>query len=292
MIPRRTTVAKGRRNRPRARQRPLRVSLPWPTARLRRNAWLAFRRSSLVTQSALGVTAFLALALAVNWSYQVIRKPSELLFPVSGTLGKTPLQTWRAYGPIFRANSTAIMSAELLAAIAQVEGSGNPIARTYWRWSWTSRPFEMFRPASSAVGMYQFTDSTFAEARHYCIHHHTVVEDGPWNDWHSCWFNQYYARVIPAHAVELASAYLDRQVSRVLERHRVVTATMAQKQDLAALIHLCGAGVGNEYVQRGFRLHEGQRCGDQHARVYVARVSAMKAVFARFATQGPRAATG
>jgi hypothetical protein len=291
MIPRRATVAKRRRNKPAARQRHRNVSLPWPTARLRRNAWLAFRRTSWLTQSVLVVTALLALALAVNWTYQVVRKPTELFFPVSGTLGKTPLQTWRAYGSIFRANSTAIMSAELLAAIAQVEGSGNPIVRTYWRWSWTSRPFEMFRPASSAVGMYQFTDATFAEAKHYCIHHHAVVEDGPWNDWHSCWFNQFYTRVIPAHAVELASAYLDRQVSRLLERHHVVAATMAQKQDLAALIHLCGAGAGDEYVQRGFRLHEGQRCGDQRARVYIARVKAMKALFARFAAQGRPAAS-
>ncbi len=27
----------------------------------------------------------------------------------------------------------------------------------------------MYRPASSAVGMYQITDGTFAEARHLCI---------------------------------------------------------------------------------------------------------------------------
>ena len=29
------------------------------------------------------------------------------------------------------------MTPELLAALAQVEGSGNPVARTYWRWSWS-----------------------------------------------------------------------------------------------------------------------------------------------------------
>jgi hypothetical protein len=206
-----------------------------------------------------------------------------LFFPVSGTLNKTPAETWRQYSPLFTRYATASISADLLAAIAQVEGSGNPVARTYWRWSWTSQPFEMYRPASSAVGMYQITDGTFAEARRYCIHDHAVVADGPWNDWHSCWFNSLYARVIPGDAVELTSAHLDRSVAAALERHHVFSATLTQKQALAALIHLCGAGAGDDYVRRGLRLKEGERCGDHEARAYVGRVIAMKAVFDRLA---------
>jgi hypothetical protein len=284
---RRTAVAaNGGRKRGRARTRRFRLSRLWPSARLRRRGWRAFRRAAPLTQILVGVAGCLALALAVNWTYQVIRKPSELFFPLSGALYKTPSETWRAYGSIFRAYSTPIMTPELLAAIAQVEGSGNPVVRTYWRWTWTSQPFEMFRPASSAVGMYQFTDGTFAEARQYCIHHHAVVEDGPWDHWRSCWFNRFYARVIPAHAVELASAYLDRQVSTLLEHHHARSTTLAQKQQLVAVIHLCGAGAGNEYLRRGFRLLAGQRCGDHDARAYVARVDAMKALFARLAAEG------
>ena len=49
--------------------------------------------------------------------------------------------------------------------IAQVEGAGNPVARTYWRWRLTWNPFAIYQPASSAVGMYQMTDAAFAEAR-------------------------------------------------------------------------------------------------------------------------------
>jgi len=41
-----------------------------------------------------GLLIVLALWSAVNWIYQVIRKPSELFFPVSGTLFKTPSETW------------------------------------------------------------------------------------------------------------------------------------------------------------------------------------------------------
>src|SRR5262249_38384974 len=106
------------------------------------------------------VVLLIAVWSAVNWSYQVVRKPTELFFPVSGTLSKPPAETWRQYEPLFREHSTAIMTPELLAALAQVEGAGNPVARTYWRWRVTWRPFEIYRPASSAVGMYQITNPT------------------------------------------------------------------------------------------------------------------------------------
>src|ERR1700733_2295979 len=168
--------------------------------------------------------------------------------------------------------STAVLV--LLAAMAQVEGSGNPLVRTYWRWSWhTNQASEVYRPASSAVGMYQITDGTFAEARRYCIHDHAVAEDGPWNDWHSCWFNSLYSRVVPSHAVELTSAYLDRSVATILERRRLLSAALPEKQQLAAVIHLCGAGAGDEFARHGFHLPEGQHCGDHEVRVYLARVN-------------------
>jgi hypothetical protein len=223
----------------------------------------------------------LIMWLGINWIYQVVRKPSELFFPVSGTLYKSPAQTWQAYAPLFRKFSTNVMTADFLAAIAQVEGSGNPVARTYWRWSWSSQPFEVYRPASSAVGMYQITDGNFAEARRYCIHDHVVVADGPWNDWRSCWLNSLYARVIPRDAVELTSAYLDRSVASILERHGLGSASLSQRQMLASLIHLCGARAGDEFVRRRFRLGEGQRCGDHQAHAYLERVSAMQSVFTR-----------
>jgi len=223
-----------------------------------------------------GVLGLVAAALALNWVYQVVRKPAELFFPVSGALFKTPTETWQHYEPIFRRHSTAVMTPELLAALAQVEGSGNPVARTPWRLRASADPREVYRPASSAVGMYQITDGTFREAKRYCIRDNAVLEDG-------CWFNSLYMRVIPSHAVELTSAYLDRRVAMVLERHRL-KATPEQKQDLAAIIHLCGAGAGDSYARRGLRLAPGQRCGEHDARAYLARVNAMKRVFARLST--------
>ena len=257
--------------------------LPAATARRR---WLRmFLLAPGSVQFILVTAAVLLVWVTANYIYQVVRKPSELFFPVSGVLHRTPTETWRAYGSVFRRHSTEVISAEFLAALAQVEGSGNPIVRTYWRWSLDADPFEMYRPASSAVGMYQITNGTFAEARRYCIHDHVVVEDGPWNDWKSCWFNSLYTRVIASHSIELTSAYLDNRVAGILRRHRIARATRQQKQDLAAVIHLCGAGAGEAYARRGLRFRSNQKCGDHSAQGYVARVNAMKRVFARLAAK-------
>jgi hypothetical protein len=267
------------------RKRRFKLSRLWPSAALRRRWRRAFDRAPRGIQVTIVVVVVAVISLAINWIYQVARKPTELFFPVSGTLYKTPPETWRQYQPAFEKYSTGVMSPELLAALAQVEGSGNPIARTYWRWSWTVHPFAVYRPASSAVGMYQITDGTFAEARRYCIRDHAVIEAGPWRDWSSCWFNDAYIRVLPSHAIELTSAYLDRAVVATLERHRIA-ATAQQKQELAAVIHLCGAGAGDLFARRHFRLNDGQMCGDHEVRVYVARVNAMRAVFARLRAAG------
>jgi len=79
-----------------------------------------------------------------------------------------------------------------------------------------------------------------------CIHDHVVVEDGPWDEWDSCWLNSLYTRTVPSHAVELTSAYLDRSVANTIKRLRIADATLQQKQDLAAVTHLCGAGSGRD----------------------------------------------
>lgn len=223
---------------------------------------------------------------AANGIYQVVRKPTELFFPVSDALHKTPSQTWDAYAPLFRRHATDLMSPELLAAIAQVEASGNPVARTYWRWSWRPDPFDVYRPASSAVGMYQITDGTFERAKRYCVHDHVVVEEGPWHAWRSCWFNGLYFRVLPSHAVELTSAFLDRAVSDTLGRNGIRSATLAQKQALAALIHLCGTGAGNRHARRGLELPLGARCGSHDTAGYLERVEAAKRVFETLAEGG------
>src|SRR6516165_1285664 len=260
--------------------------LRWPR-RATRQRWLRrlrqLRRAPVALRLLIGVLLVAGVALAVNGVYQVVRKPTELFFPVSGVLAKTPQESWREYGPAFRRFATPTIAPELLAALAQVEGSGNPLVRTNWRWTWGTRPFELYRPASSAVGMYQITDGTFAEARHYCIHHHALVQEGPWSDWRSCWLNSLYLRVLPRDAIELTAAYLDLKVNAILAQDHHADATLVQREHLAAIIHLCGAGAAAVYAHRNFRIRDGERCGAHDPREYLRRVDEMRAVFTRLA---------
>ena len=238
-------------------------------------------RTPLAVQ--LGITAvfLFVVLLGINWSYHTFYKPTELFFPVENALTKSPRETWREYGGLFEAHSTTIMTPELLAALAQAEGSGNPVARTYWRWRFvSSNPLEWYQPASTAVGMFQITDGTFQEGKRYCIHSHVVVEDGPWHSFNSCWFNSLYTRIFPGHAIELTAAYLDRHVAKAVADR---PATFQQKQDLAAIIHLCGAGAGRDYAKRNFRLLPRQHCGDHDVKTYLTKVKAMERAFTTLA---------
>src|SRR6267142_211412 len=90
-------------------------------ARWARRKFAAAPRTARI--AVIGVGA-LALFSATNLVYHVARKPTELL-----------------------------------AALAQVESAGNPVARTYWRWRLSWNPLAIYQPASSAVGTYQMTDA-------------------------------------------------------------------------------------------------------------------------------------
>ncbi len=158
-----------------------------------RRGWRVARRRLGRTPRAIriaGITVILFIVLALsNLVYQVIHKPTELLFFVGHRLDKEPAETWRQYGSLFRTYSTGTIPPELLAALAQNESSGNPVERTYWRWRWSFNPFAIYQPASSAVGLFQMTDGAFAEAAHFCIRVNAVTDTG-------CGFGP-YIRALP-----------------------------------------------------------------------------------------------
>jgi hypothetical protein len=230
-------------------------------------------------QIALAIAILFPLLALTNLVYHVIRKPTELFFFVGHRLDKEPAETWRQYGALFRTYSTSTITPELLAALAQVESSGNPVDRTYWRLRWSFNPFAIYQPASSAVGLFQMLDATASEAARYCIREHAVLDTG-------CGFTSFTIRAIPSHATELTSVYLDRNVAAVLARAGHVTASPQQKQDLAAFIHLCGGGPATAFARRNFRMMAGERCGDHLVAAYVSRVNAMKREFVRIAADG------
>jgi hypothetical protein len=221
---------------------------------------------------AAGIAALVLLA-GLNWVVQAARKPSEVLFPFDG-FARTPAETWAEYGPLFRAHATAAVPAERLAALAQAESAGNPVARTYWRWRLDWNPIEIYKPASSAVGMYQITDARLEDAKRFCVHRHRRAEAGAWYDPRTCWFNAFYFRIVPSHAIEMTAAYLDAAVSPF-------PGNPTEKGRLAAVVHLCGATAGEAFARRGFRPAPGQRCGEHGLRAYLSRVEALEHEFAK-----------
>lgn len=241
--------------------------------RIAKSGW----KRAVIAHGLLVLTAF----FAANWIYQVARKPSQILAPISSSWAKSPQATWKAYGALFERYSTRIIAPELLAALAQVEAAGNPIAATYWRWRWSWNPLEIYRPASSAVGMFQITDGTFAEARKYCIRNNRVVKAGSGHEPNSCWLNRFYSRTVPSHAAEMTAAYLHQKVSDTMIRLGRRKAALAQQQRLAAVIHLCGPQRAESFARRGFRAAPGERCGAHGLARYLAQVEAMKTEFAR-----------
>ena len=269
-----------------SRSRKTRVRQSWNTLLRRVSRWRGarlVRRTLTAAPRAVRIVCLAALVLAAfaltNIVYQFVRKPSELLFFIGRSLDKEPIETWRRYEPLFHTYSTGAITPELLAALAQIESTGNPVARTYWRWQLTWNPFAVYKPASSAVGMYQMTDAAYAEAARYCIRGNAVVDT-------DCGFTGLYTRTVPSHAIELAAVYLDHNVAAVLARAPGTAASPQQKQDLAAFIHLCGAGPASAFVHRGFQVMASERCGDHLVAAYLAKVKAMKRQFLRLAANG------
>jgi hypothetical protein len=251
----------------------------------RRTSWPGRARTALralrgtrPSPLAWGLLAAAALAVATV-AYQVARKPTEILGLVVPTVPKDPSATWAEYGRFFDAHSTEIVPPELLAALAQAESAGDPLARTYWRWRWSWNPLALYGPASSAVGLLQMTDGNYEAARRLCIHDHAVAEAGRWTDLRACWFNALYFRTVPSDAVEMTSAWLHRTVEEILREERIPRASPARKQRLAATVHLCGRARAAAFARRGFWAMPGERCGDHDLATYLDRVEKLRKRF-------------
>src|SRR5882762_9584136 len=104
---------------PKMRLRALWTAVARVSASVRRALRLLWAAPPAIRILAVAI-AVLALWGAANWIVQAVRKPSEMFFPVGGVLVKTPLETWRQYGPLFRKHSTAVISPELLIGRAHV----------------------------------------------------------------------------------------------------------------------------------------------------------------------------
>jgi hypothetical protein len=126
--------------------------------------------------------------------------------------------------------------------------------------------------------MYQMTDAALSEAQGYCILHHSVVQTG-------CSATLLHSRVVPRHATELTAVFLDRNVAALLGHYRNTRISRQQREELAAVIHLCGAGPAKAFARRGFRLTPGERCGDHDVAAYIVQINAMKRQFLHLAAE-------
>jgi hypothetical protein len=271
-----------RRRRTRSAPAPWLRALRRHSRELKRRLLATWRAAPWQARLAAGAVIAIALWAPVNLAYQVAAKPTELLAPLADWLNKTPAETWRDYAPLFRRNATEAVTPELLASLAQVESAGNPLATTYWHWRFSLNPLAIYRPASSSVGMFQMTDGAFAEARRFCIHEHRVADFAD-DDASPCGMGATYMRIFPSDAVELTAAYLDRKFVGLTAKRKPIAMTLQQRDNLAAMIHLCGTGPADEYLRHGFHLTPGKHCGDQDVAAYLARVGAMKRQFVELA---------
>jgi hypothetical protein len=231
-------------------------------------------------RAALILLAVSALAVA-GVTYQLARKPTELLAAVVPSAPKPPERTWEDYRPLFEAHATAAVSPELLAALAQAESGGDPLATPRWTFRWSTNPLDLYGPPSSAVGLLQMTDGNLAEARRLCVHDHEVARAGAWNDLSGCWLNGLYLRILPGDSVEMTSAFLDASIREIAARQRVRRLAPERVRRLAAVIHLCGRARGEELARRGFWILPGERCGDQDVALYIGRVEVLAHRFER-----------
>src|SRR5262245_20054627 len=90
-------TASSRKKTSRSRRR-FRLPKIWPTAATRKRWLRRFLHLPPVLQFSVVAALLIGLWLVLNWTYQVARKPSELFFPVSDVLYRTPAETWDAYG--------------------------------------------------------------------------------------------------------------------------------------------------------------------------------------------------
>lgn len=219
-------------------------------------------RTGVVSATLILVGSFFAL----NFVVQIARKPAEALGILGLGRSQSITETWRHFSRDFERHATEIISPTFLAALAQVESSGNHLATPKWRFRWSGSVWRWFAPESTSVGLFQLTDGTYQKAKKFCIHKGQVARDGPWHDWHSCWFNWAYLRISASDSIEMTSAFLHHEVTTALAGRKT---SLENQRRLAAVIHLCGRGRARAFIRSGFALGSAGRCGRHDVRDYV-----------------------
>ncbi len=221
------------------------------------------------------------LLFTANGLYQVFMKPTELIRFLGFDEPRNVTETWDEYGNLFNRHKTPITTPDFLAALAQAESGGNPIAGPGWKLRMTANLSQIYAPASSSLGLYQITDGFYNQAKNYCINSGKVKRRKPWYEFDTCWTRLFYSRLYPSHAIEMTSAYLTLTTRKILRRFGKKKVKRSVKQTVAAISHLCGKRVAYQYVKRNFKAPKGKKCGSHSLSRYVKRVKAYQKAFQR-----------
>jgi hypothetical protein len=200
----------------------------------------------------------IALYFVVNFAVQLYRKPAEIFSFAAKIHYKTPEESWSAYHDYFVEAEKYGLRAELLAALAQAESSGSPWATPRWTFHWPREFFDLYRPQSSAVGLFQFTNGTYEKVRQACPAGSDRCVDLGWTP---------PTRLSAAESIERAAQNLHRELLLIAPKNP------KSWNELAPIIHLCGTGIARQVARHGMpaNLH----CGPHNARAYVQEISAL-----------------
>ncbi len=220
----------------------------------------------MVLVAVIGVTGL----VAINFFWQLVKKPGEVMSLLTPRQVKTVAVTWSTYKSEFYKHSTPVMAPEFLAALAQVESAGSPVGTPAWQLNFKKPLFKIYAPASTSVGLMQFTNGTFERAKKYCIHNGKVKKQGRWYELNTCWFNGLYSRVFASDSIEVTSAFLHTQVMK-LKNKLNLKLTKKGLQTLAAAIHLCGENRVRRFLKSS-SLFKLKKCGSHSFRNYIKKI--------------------
>ena len=266
----------------RTRRRPARIAVVRPRPRSVRRVLLAMLGAPLAHPSHRRRGRRGGAVASAELDVQVIRKPTEMFFPVGQALVKSPAETWREYGPLFREHSTAVISRRAARRARPGRGRGQPRGADALELALEPQPLRVV-PARLERGRHVPDHRRHLPRREALLHprprrrrERAVVR---------------LALVLVQRAVHARGAErrdrddLGSPPSQRRRRARAPEdrpATLAQKQDLAAVIHLCGAGAGRRLRARAASARpQASAAATTTSRAYLAQVNAMKRQFAR-----------
>lgn len=204
--------------------------------------------------------------LLLNAAYHLFQNPIHLLSFVAHPFHKTPQETWAAYSHHFEKHGDSKVTPELLAALAQAESSGNPLAAPPWQLRMSTDLAEIYAPASTAFGLMQITKGTFQTMLQI------AREEGrP---------APVMTRLSVGDQIQLSAMNIRRNLQELVG-DRFHSFEARRITNLSSVIHLCGPEVGRRLVRAGFKVDRLPKCGSHWPEIYTRKVWDLRLQFER-----------